>query len=79
MNHTRNRIIAVEQRLAERHVPVAELLRQADIFTSTWTRWKNGTTAEPRAKMWRRIESALDSILAEPASEREAQHAEADA
>lgn len=71
MNDLAARIEAIEARLRASGVSVARMLRQADITSSTWTRWKAGSTAAPRGKVWARVEEAADH-LAPQAEAREA-------
>ena len=54
----------IEEELAKREVPVAELCRRAGMAQSTWQRWKNGHF-EPRASTARRIDRALSEIRGE--------------
>jgi hypothetical protein len=62
MDNLSQRIDAIEARLKTRGVSVARMLRHADITSSTWTRWKAGTTAAPRGQVWARVEAAADEL-----------------
>jgi hypothetical protein len=67
MDDLAQRIDAIEARLKARGVSVARMLRHADITSSTWTRWKAGTTAAPRGQVWSRVEYAADALAGTPA------------
>lgn len=66
MDDLAQRIDAIEARLKARGVSVARMLRQADITSSTWTRWKAGATAAPRGQVWARVEEAATALAGPP-------------
>lgn len=72
MDDLSQRIDAIEARLKARGVSVARMLRHADITSSTWTRWKAGTTAAPRGQVWARVEAAADELTRAPERKSEA-------
>lgn len=67
---TAEEIAAFEKSAQDRGLRIADVLREAGIDRSMWTRWKNGTTI-PRLDNWRAIERAVD-VLATPSPRLEA-------
>lgn len=58
---TADEITAFEKSVQERGLRVADILREAGVDRSMWTRWKNGKTV-PRLDNWRSIERAVESL-----------------
>jgi hypothetical protein len=54
-------IANIEKRLKAKRLPVAALLRQAEVDVAQWQRWKKGTQG-PRLATWQRIERAADLL-----------------
>lgn len=54
-------IASIEKRLKARGLPVAALLRQADVDVAQWQRWKKGTQG-PRLATWQRIQRAAEIL-----------------
>lgn len=58
---TKHEIVEFEKMVRGAGLGVAEVLREAGIDRSMWTRWKNGTTV-PRLDNWRSIERAFETL-----------------
>lgn len=61
------KIQALEARAAEHRLRMSDVLREAGIDRSMWTRWKNGTTV-PRLDNWLDVEQALDRLVEKAAA-----------
>jgi hypothetical protein len=59
--NTAEEIAAFETRVSEARIKIADVLREAGIDRSMWTRWRNGTTV-PRLDNWRAVESAAERL-----------------
>lgn len=62
-------IAAFEKKVKDAGLNVADVLREASIDRSMWTRWKNGTTV-PRLDNWRSMERAYDALHVAPKQEQ---------
>lgn len=60
---TADEIAAFEKSVQDRGLRIADVLREAAIDRSMWTRWKNGSTT-PRLDNWRAVERAADVLAA---------------
>jgi hypothetical protein len=60
---TADEIAAFEKSVQDRGLRIADVLREAAIDRSMWTRWKNGSTT-PRLDNWRAVERAADLLAA---------------
>jgi hypothetical protein len=58
---TADEITAFEAKLSRAKLRIADVLREANIDRSMWTRWKNGTTV-PRLDNWRAVEAAAEKL-----------------
>ncbi|WP_193336190.1 hypothetical protein [Devosia beringensis] len=58
---TADEIAAFEKSVQDRGLRIADVLREATIDRSMWTRWKNGSTT-PRLDNWRAVERAADLL-----------------
>ena len=58
---TADEITAFEKSVQDRGLRIADVLREAAIDRSMWTRWKNGSTT-PRLDNWRAVERAADAL-----------------
>lgn len=58
---TSTEISEFEKRLHKSGVKIADVLREAGIDRSMWTRWKNGSTT-PRLDNWRAVEKAAHKL-----------------
>jgi hypothetical protein len=58
-------IKALEDRANGAGLKMADILREANIDRSMWTRWKNGSTV-PRLDNWRSIERAFAKLSSSP-------------
>lgn len=58
---TADEITAFEKSVHDRGLRIADVLREAGIDRSMWTRWKNGSTV-PRLDNWRSMERAADAL-----------------
>lgn len=63
MDTPRDHVLALEKRLKAERVSLGEVLTEARIDRSTWTRWKAGTY-EPKMKSWMRVKTAAEKRLA---------------
>ena len=64
---TSDEIAAFESKVDKTpRVRIADVLREAGIDRSMWTRWKNGTTV-PRLDNWRAVETAFEKLSREAA------------
>ena len=68
---TIDEVLAFEAEIKNSGLRVDDVLRQAGIDRSTWTRWKAGTTV-PRLDNWRSMERAVEALMVERKSEPEA-------
>jgi hypothetical protein len=57
----------MEEALAERGIPVAELCRQAGIAETTWGRWKRDKF-KPSFRAWNGATSAYQNLMQDAAS-----------
>lgn len=64
---TADEIAAFEKSVQDRGLRIADVLREAAIDRSMWTRWKNGSTT-PRLDNWRAVERAADVLAAAAAA-----------
>ncbi|WP_108397583.1 helix-turn-helix domain-containing protein [Devosia submarina] len=60
---TADEIAAFEKSVKARDLRIADVLREAGIDRSMWTRWKSGKTT-PRLDNWRAMERAADVLAA---------------
>lgn len=60
---TADEIAAFEKSVQDRGLRIADVLREASIDRSMWTRWKNGSTT-PRLDNWRAVERAAELLAA---------------
>ena len=58
---TTDEITEFEAKAVAAGVRIADVLREAGIDRSMWTRWKNGTTV-PRLDNWRAVEGAFAAL-----------------
>ncbi len=58
---TKDEVADFEKTARLEGLSIADILREAGIDRSMWTRWKNGTTV-PRLDNWRAIEKALTDL-----------------
>lgn len=63
---TADEITAFEKSVHDRGLRIADVLREAGIDRSMWTRWKNGSTV-PRLDNWRSMERAANALGSTPA------------
>lgn len=60
---TKHEIVEFEKVVRGAGLGIADVLREAGIDRSMWTRWKNGTTV-PRLDNWRSMEKAFETLSA---------------
>lgn len=58
---TTTEIEAFETEVRNSGLRIADVLREAEIDRSMWTRWKNGKTV-PRMDNWRAVERAFSTL-----------------
>lgn len=68
---TAEEIRQFENRANLKGIKIADVLKEAGVDRSMWTRWKGGVTI-PRLDNWRSMERALDKLSAPPKREGEA-------
>lgn len=54
-------IIEFEKKASDDGLVIADILREANIDRSMWTRWKGGVTV-PRLDNWRAVEKAAAAL-----------------
>jgi len=52
----------IQRRAAAANIPMARVLRTANVHQSTWTRWASGAFS-PKLSTFRRVQDALDAVL----------------
>lgn len=62
METPRDHVLELEQRLKDGNVNIGEVLAEAQIDRSTWTRWKQGRFA-PGMDKWLRVTSVAQKRL----------------
>ncbi|WP_091738887.1 hypothetical protein [Phenylobacterium immobile] len=60
-----NEIIEIEGALRTAGVPIDQILTQAGIDRSTWTRWKNGSVTGARYDSMVRVRAAVEEAAAQ--------------
>lgn len=60
-------ITAIEARAASAAIDISEILKEAGVAQSTWSRWKN-ENFDPRRATLRKLQAALASRLGEKAA-----------
>ena len=55
----RSEIAKRENRIKEIGVSLDDILEEAGVDRSTWTRWKNGAIGSPKLKSWSAIDQAI--------------------
>lgn len=63
---TADEIREFEERANGIGIKIVDVLREAGVDRSMWTRWKGGVTV-PRLDNWRAMERALETLSANPA------------
>lgn len=58
---TNSEILEFETKVRSAGITIADVLREAGVDRSLWTRWKNGTTT-PRLDNWRSVERAAAKL-----------------
>jgi hypothetical protein len=56
-------VASLEARAQAAHITIAEILREARVDRSTWTRWRNDRTS-PRMDNWQAVNEAADRLIA---------------
>lgn len=59
---TNSEVIEFETKVRAAGITIADVLREAGVDRSLWTRWKNGTTT-PRLDNWRSVERAAAKLM----------------
>ena len=63
--NTVDEVAALRKRIRDNGLKVSDVLREACVDASTWTRWQSGQTV-PRLDNWRAIERAIDRLTPTP-------------